>query len=73
MLTNRFYKKMSFIYKQDKSEFLFNYINKKFGHKESGYNVIVIDDEYRKCDLNIYIWKQNDVLKICEASGIEIV
>lgn len=54
MLTNRFYKNMSFIYKQDKSEFLFNYINKKFGHKESGYNVIVIDDEYRKCDLNIY-------------------
>ena len=72
MLTNRFYKRMKFIYKQDKSEFVFEYLNKKFGHKECGYNVTVIDNELRSCELNIRRSKQNDVLTICEVAGIDV-
>jgi hypothetical protein len=63
---------MKFVYEQDKSSFIFDYLNKKFGRKECGYNIIVIDDKLRSCELNIRRSNLNDVLKICEVAGIEV-
>lgn len=71
MKTGRFYRKMMFFYEQDKADFVFEYLNKKFGHKECGYNVIVKDEKMRSCELNIRKNKVKEVKYLCENMGIE--
>ena len=71
MKTRRFYKRVVFVYEQKHSEFIFNYLNKKFGHKEVGYEVEVIkEDDLRSCVLNIRNDKFNEVKYLCDMVGI---